>query len=194
MTITSQKTKSRHNTVQGACLILLSGSHASWRFIPLTQGQFAIVDAKNYEWLMQWKWCALTSKNSYRPIRAIKKRGKWTTLYMSRFILNAPDNLQVDHINHNILDNRESNLRICDQSQNNANQLIRMDGKSKYKGVSWDKTKKRKKRWVAEIKYYGKKFHLGHYRTETEAAKAYDAKALELFGEFAYTNFQASAS
>lgn len=171
---------------------LSSGSHASFRLIPLTQDRFAIVDADKYEWLNQWKWCALKSKNSYRAIRAIKKNGKWTTCYMSRFILNAPDNLQVDHKNHNILDNRESNLRLCDQTQNNANQLIKAGGKSQYKGVSWDKTRKRKKRWVGEIKCYGKKIRLGHFLTEIEAAKAYDAKAVELFGEFAYTNFSGS--
>ena len=86
MTITSQKTKSRHITVQGACPIPSSGSHVSWRFISLSQGQFAIVDADKYEWLMQWKWCIHESKFGY----AYAVRGeKGKTISMHRQILNC---------------------------------------------------------------------------------------------------------
>lgn len=155
--------------------------------IQLTQGQFAIVDDKNYEWLNQYKWCAIKTKRGYRAVRSIRKNGRRINTTISRFILNAPDNLEVDHENHNTLDEQESNIRLCTRSQNNWNQL-KKGGKSQYKGVYLDK--KRSKKWGVNIRYHGRRIYLGRFLTEIEAAKAYDAKAKELFGEFAYLNFR----
>jgi len=157
--------------------------------IPLTQGKFAIVDDNDFDWLNQWKWCAAKSRCGYRAVRSIKKDGKWTTCSMSRFILNAPIHLLVDHKNHIIHDNRKSNLRLCTPSQNCANQIIKLGGASKHKGVSYDTSRKRNKRWVARLNSCGNYINLGRFLTEIEAAKAYDAKAKEVYGEFAYTNF-----
>ena len=180
MTITSQKTKSRHITVQGACPILSSGFHVSWRFISLSQGQFAIVDADKYEWLMQWKWCIHESKFGY----AYAVRGeKGKTISMHRQILNCKKGEHTDHINHNTLDNKISNIRKCTIAQNQYNAMPRK-GTSEYKGVYRHRNK-----WHSEVVFKGKHYHLGFFESEIEAAKVYDAKALELFGEFAYTNF-----
>ena len=65
---------------------------------------------------------------------------------------------------------------------------MKKTGTSEYKGVYWDKSGKRKKRWAVEIKKEGKKYCLGRYKNEIAAAKAYDQKARELFGDFAYLN------
>ena len=99
--------------------------------------------------------------------------------------MDAPKGLFVDHINHDGLDNRKSNLRLCTQRQNNQTQRPR--GKtSKYKGVYWNK---RAKKFMASICIDGKKKSLGYFIDEVAAAKSYDKAAKKLFGEFAYLNF-----
>jgi len=149
--------------------------------ILLTKGQLAIVDDFNFEWLNQWKWCASKSGNQYYAKAWIDNK----MIRMHRLIMNPPDDKQIDHKNHNGLDNRKSNLRLCTQAQNIRHQKPQTrKTSSKYKGVSWDRAK-----WCAYIKYQRKTIHLGAYHNEIEAAKVYDAKALELFGEFACTNF-----
>ena len=99
--------------------------------------------------------------------------------------MNCEEGEQTDHINHNCLDNRISNLRKCNSSQNNCNKPPRIVT-SKYKGVGWNKEMKK---WRSRIRINNKEYYLGHFDCEIEAAKAYDTKALELHGEFAYTNF-----
>tara|TARA_R100000152_G_C6636325_1_gene82350 strand:- start:6 stop:569 length:564 start_codon:yes stop_codon:yes gene_type:complete len=112
-------------------------------------------------------------------------------IMMHKFIMNAPKGMCVDHINHDGLDNRRENLRICTYSQNSQNKRRRVDSKSGYKGVHQISEKyKLKKRFMAYLRPKGqKRIRLGHYLTAEEAAKAYDKKAKELFGEFAELNF-----
>ena len=102
--------------------------------------------------------------------------------------MKCPDGFQVDHINHDTLDNRKINLRICTVAENQYNQQIKNVKKtSKYKGVSWSP---RHKSFRADI-YKGEgHWFLGYYKDEFEAAQAYDKKAIELFGEFARPNIQ----
>lgn len=176
-----------------SCIATLAGFFTgdnTMKHIPLTQGKFAIVDDEDYEWLNQWKWCAMKSGSGHRAGRSIKINGKWKIHSMSRIIVNAPDHLLVDHKNHIIHDSRRSNLRLCTSSQNCANQLRKTGGASKYKGVGYDTSRKRNKRWVARLNYCGKYINLGRFLMEIEAAKSYDAKAKEVYGEFAYLNFK----
>ena len=109
---------------------------------------------------------------------------------MHRLITNAPKGLMVDHINHNGLDNRRKNLRLCTVSQNNRNRrpITRPNKGSKYKGVTFDK---KRNLFKAEIQHNKKKYFLGRFKSQIKAAQAYDKKARELFGEFAYLNFPA---
>ncbi len=106
---------------------------------------------------------------------------------MHRAILNAPKGLLVDHIDGNGLNNRKSNLRLCTFAQNAHNSRPRRNSSSRYKGVCWHKVKKK---WTVSIYKGGKRTYLGYYDDEIEAALAYDRKATELFGEFAYLNFK----
>ena len=156
------------------------------KLIPLTQDKFAIVDAEDYEWLNQYKWYASRNENGDYYAKRME-RGTRRQIIMHRVITEAPPGLLVDHRNHNGLDNRRSNLRICTKAENVRNQLPR-GGTSRYKGVSWSKSNKK---YAATIRCNKQRFHLGWFDDEIAAAKAYDEKARELFGEFAYLNFPA---
>jgi len=152
------------------------------RYIALTKGRFAIVDAGDYEWLNRRKWqAAYTCRKFY----ANTKNGRNGTLWMHRLIMNAPKGMVVDHINGNGLDNRRCNLRICTWQQNACNSCPSR-GTSRYKGVHFERATGR---WRATISCRGEHHNLGLYESEVEAARAYDRKAIELFGEFAYLNF-----
>ena len=109
---------------------------------------------------------------------------------MHRLIMDPiPDGMQVDHVNHNGLDNRKKNLRICTSQQNTWNAQkpkLNRESSSQYKGVSWYK---RYNKWVARGTHDGKRITLGYYNCEKEAARAYDAAAKKYFGEYAHLNF-----
>ena len=160
--------------------------------IKLTQGKVALVDDVDYDVLNQFKWFAHKGgdDNTYYAGRSIKINGNYKQIWMHRIIMETPNNLQVDHIDHNGLNNQRSNLRNCTHHQNHMN-LINY-GISKYRGVSYFADPighKRIKKIRATITLNNKIIYIGLFKTEEEAARAYDAKAKELFGEFANLNF-----
>ena len=152
------------------------------KLIPLTQDKFAIVDAEDYEWLNQHKWHVL--KHGRTEYAGSYQDGKY--IKMHRVLLSAPAGLVVDHRDGNGLNNRKSNLRLCTHQENIYNQRPRLGAKSRFRGVCWHK---RRRRYEARIQKEGKRYSLGSFADEIEAAVVYDIKAMELFGEFAYFNF-----
>jgi hypothetical protein len=148
------------------------------RRIPLGDGRYALVDAADYEQLSQWTW---HGEDGY-AVRC--EKGK--RVYMHRQITNPPDGLSVDHVNRCRADNRRSNLRICTHQQNMYNRAKRAGSISRFKGVGF---RKRDQKWYAELGATRKPIWLGFFDEEVEAARAYDAKAVEHFGEFAWLNF-----
>ena len=158
------------------------------RTIPLTQGQVAIVDDDDYPELMKFKWCAawFPDSRSFRAIRgASLPSGRSQVILMHRDIMGAAPGQDVDHANHDPLDNRKANLRICTRSQNSANRRKRSHCSSPYKGVSW---RARGRKWQARIHGPEGGTHLGYFKDPIDAARAYDQAARERWGEFAYTN------
>lgn len=103
-----------------------------------------------------------------------------------RVIMRATDEQIVDHISRDTMDNRRRNLRVATSSSNGGNSIQR-GGTSKYKGVSWSK---QYGCWVASIMVNRKSHQLGRFHSEENAARVYDAAAIEAFGEFARTNFE----
>jgi hypothetical protein len=153
--------------------------------IKLTQGQFALVDDEDYDYLSQWKWRLYENKKkSLRyAIRRPYKDGKRITIRMHRVIMDTPSHLFVDHINHNGLDNQRLNLRNCTNQENCRNASAR--GKSKYLGVYYFG-----KYILSSICINGKTKYIGLFKTEEEAAMAYDKEAKLYFNDFANLNFK----
>lgn len=153
--------------------------------IPLTKGFEAKVDDEDYEFLMQWKWSVVQCGRSHYAQRAIWiSERKNIKVYMHRVLVGV-EGLQVDHIDHNGLNNQKSNLRVATKSENLSYSRLRIDSKSGFKGVSWNS---RRKKWESTIASKRKLYHLGRFSTQIEAAKAYDEAAISLHGSFALTN------
>lgn len=151
--------------------------------IPLTKGYSALVDDSDYDMLIEYKWRAKTDTKK-KVVYAVT--GK--SVKMHRMLLKITDaKIQVDHKDRNGLNNRRENLRVCSNSQNQTNKR-KKSGKfsSRFKGVHWDKYLNR---WKAGLVHNEKKYHLGVYADEIEAALAYDTAARYHFGEFACCNF-----
>lgn len=154
----------------------------SYKLIPLTQGQNALVDTADFEWLSRWDWFA--DFDAKQSMWYAKKRG----IRMHRFIVDAQKGGDVDHKNLNGLDNRRENLRRCTRVQNMQNSGLRKDSTSGFKGVTWYPHHDANK-WVASITVNKKRMALGYFDTAEQAARAYDNVAREHFGEFAQLNF-----
>jgi hypothetical protein len=151
--------------------------------IELTQNKYALVDDGDLEQLSSYRWTLLKNKWTCYTITYID--GK--TTYMHRLIMKPEKGKQIDHINHNGLDNRKENLRTCSQSQNNGNLQKPKHNTSGYKGVSYYKAVKANP-WSAYITSFGKKLHLGYFETAKDAATAYNEAATMQWGNFAELN------
>lgn len=157
--------------------------------VPLSQGRVALIDAEDAERVNQFKWTAHVKKNrkkqSFYARRSIWGKEKQVTIWLHRFIMNAPKDLQVDHINGNGLDNRKINLRLATNSQNHCN-IPRENNWTGFRGVGRHRGSSK---FYARIKKNGKQNDLGVFETAEEAAHAYDKKAVEIHGDFATLNF-----
>jgi len=154
------------------------------RRIPISNtNMFAIVDDDDYVGLNQHTWYARGKYgvSDYTSYAYCTINGVPTPMH---FLVLGQN---IDHKNRIRLDNRRDNLRPASKSQNAANSS-KMNAKSTstYKGVCW---KSREQKWSAQIIKDGRYYYIGVFNSEINAARAYDKKALELFGEFAYKNF-----
>lgn len=161
--------------------------------IPLSRGMFALVDDEDYEYLSKSKWHAQKGNTTFYAERLLRTadRPNGKSEKMHRVIMKATSDVDVDHIDHNGLNNQKPNLRLCSQSQNSQNMRAKPNTASGYKGVIWEKALRK---WRTRIQLDGKLRTVGYFDDVVEAAIAYDIAAIETFGEFAYTNFRKSLS
>ena len=159
--------------------------------IRLTSGHVVLVDEEDFDWLSEYRWYPYRRSGNPDPAyaqRSLKnEEGRYQGELMHRVIMGLPTGLHVDHINGDGLDNRRSNLRVATPHQNAVNSKARTGNfTSRYRGVCLCAGKTR---WEATIYINHQRIRLGWFVSEVEAARAYDAKAREIFGEFARLNF-----
>ena len=175
-------------SINASCLSSVSYqsiSRQNTRLIPLTQDKYALIDVEDWDKIKDRVWCAAhIGQNWYAITNELTSRG-YRHIGMHRIITGAPIGMDVDHINFDGLDNRKINLRVCTRGQNKCNARIPGRGTSQYRGVYLHKPSGK---WVASIQFNSKKYSLGSYHSENEAACAYNRAALEYFGDCAYLN------
>ena len=123
-----------------------------------------LIDLEDVDKVKGYKWCLKNSGHVHNH-----------DIHLHRLIMDCPDDMVVDHINHNTLDNRKSNLRRWTQRQNMMNK--------KCTGVSWDN---KSKKWRARITYKNKQIHLGMFDNKEEALEARRQAEIDLFGKYRY--------
>ena len=157
--------------------------------VQLTKGFVALVDDEDYEAVSRYKWGVLKSGNvTYAKAYIGKVDGKYTYMYLHRFILSPDKTINVDHVNGDGLDNRRVNLRTCTQSQNACNRRIRNKRSGLPKGVAFDSSPKNwKAPYKARIVTGGVSHYLGGFTTADVAAAAYSAAAKKFHGGFSCT-------
>ena len=151
-------------------------------------GPSFLIDAEDWPRISGFKWY-VSSDGGGRMYVSTRIKGK--KIYLHRFLLKAPNGQRVDHRSGDPLDNRKAGLRLATHQQNmfNCGKRSTYKGKptaSTFKGVTWDKSCGR---YRARIKKNGIYHYLGHFDDPRKAALAYDHAALDMFGEFAWTNF-----
>lgn len=166
--------------------VLIQPDDPNIRYIPLTRGMFSIVDADDYDRLMQWSWIAQCKGKKGRKQRYYAVRGgpKGRNIYMHDEVL--PNCITVDHKFQNTLDNRKSKLRPATQKQQTQNQGMLCTNTSGYKGVSHIKGTTK---FSSYIDSDGDRIRLGRFSCPITAARVRDAAAVKLHGEFAWLNF-----
>lgn len=154
-------------------------------YVPLSRGYEAIIDAEDAPLVDSHNWFAVTQHNCiYAKREKYLKGGGRKYIAMHRVIAGAADEKVVDHINHNGLDNRKVNLRVCEHCQNIQNQRLRFDNSSGFKGVSWNS---RRGKWRAQITLSGKRKELGLFDSPERAYEVYCEASEKHYGEFGYT-------
>jgi len=159
-----------------------------------------LLDDEDYEWASKYNWFVnkqgsptYKGPDKFYIVRSVSRDPdpvsgrKQRNLRLHREIMKTPKGMHTDHINGDTLDNRKENLRVCTPAQNSQNRAQSTTNTTGYKGVA--RSSRHGKPWQGRIIHEGKYIHLGMFIMPEEAARAYDKKAVELWGEFATLNF-----
>ena len=146
------------------------------------KGRSFIFDKEDYEKIKLYYW--RVHHHNYVSMTIYDKKTKSNKQYsLHRFLMNPNDIQEVDHINHNTLDNRKSNLRIVTVAQNQMNSIISTKNKSGVKGVDWDK---QVNKWRVRISVNRKRISLGTFVSYEDAVKCRKDAELKYYGDYRY--------
>lgn len=155
--------------------------------ISLTQGYKCSVDDECYENLSLFKWQARNDRRGHvYAYRAVCVNGKQRLINMAREIVGVRNGFVVDHVNGNTLDNQKHNLREATYSENNKNSARHKNSQYFYRGVY---PVKNRNGWSSQISVNKKRVYLGYFKTQEDAARAYDIKAVSISPLYAKLNF-----
>lgn len=155
-----------------------------------------LIDDEDFELLSSYRWYLSKGTGDYSLIRSHQKTKNSSSVkkvLIHRIIMNPSTGESVDHINGDVFDNRRSNLRICNHSQNCKNRKKRKNSKNKYKGV-YKRLRGSKVFYQAQVVSEGKLVYSGNFDSEDAAAIAYDLAAKSWHGEFASCNILSNGS
>ena len=146
-------------------------------------GQKSIkISDEDYDYVSQFRWYVWETRGIFYARRSERDR----KIYMHRDILKPCNSkIKIDHEDHDGLNNQRSNIRVASHHQNMANQSNKKGSISKYRGVVFDT---RSNNWTVNLSKLGKRYYVGKFKTQEDAALAYNIKAKEVHGEFAYQN------
>ena len=146
------------------------------------QNDIFYFDKKDYDIIKDYCW----NKDTHGYFKTLYEGHK---IYLHRLIMglnnNTNEKIIVDHINHNLADNRKENLRITDTTHNLMNSIIRKDNKSSVRGVSYNTNRNM---WESKIAVYGKEIFLGRFKNFEDAVKARKEAEEKYFGDYSYDN------
>lgn len=151
---------------------------AGWPVLVLPSKHKVLLDPADYAVAAAYDWRA-------SPDLYVRANVDGDRVFLHRWLTGAGPGQVVDHINHFTLDNRRANLRVCTGAENLCNKKLPANNTSGYKGVVW---RPNRKKWEASIQPRGRALFLGRFNDPWDAAQAYNAAALELFGAFAHLN------
>jgi hypothetical protein len=147
--------------------------------VPLTQGQFALIDDEDGPAILAHKWCAIWNKDtrSFYAARGVYVDGRVRPIKLHRFLLGLTwgDKREVDHVHHDTLDNRRSEIRIATRAENMQNKRVYRNSPTGFTGITY-----RKQKFQARLQRGKVSRHLGYFQTLPEAVAAYNAAKQEL--------------
>lgn len=137
--------------------------------VPLTRGQFSLIDAGDAPAVAGLYWRALWNRDTRTYYAAAWQGSHRRLILLHRLLLDAPAGVQVDHANHDTLNNRRTNIRLATRSQNARNRRRRADNTSGYVAVTLQGG-----RWRARVRIDGTDVSLGLFDTPEQAARTRD--------------------
>ena len=167
------KMKAAEKAKQNNAVIKTHGHYSEVKL----NGVITLIDNLFLDEVLKYNWLLSNAGYLFRHVH------KAETVWLHRFVMGLPPKDKVvDHRNHDKLDNRCENLRICTETENARNTVLRKDNKTGYKGIYLLNGK-----YYARINVYGKNISLGLHSTAEKAHEAYIKAAKHYFGEFACT-------
>lgn len=151
-------------------------------YVTLTKGYEALIDAEDALRVAGFNWSSQPSGKTVYAHRSEVRGGRSYGVRLHRVLIDAPDGMEVDHIDGDGLNNRKANLRLATHAENCMNRRVPVTNSSGLKGVSWHKGQRQ---WVAKIKVSGITVHIGSFNCPEQAHTAYCEAAARMHGKFA---------